>query len=361
MQIDFHHAVTYVLARAAGFAHAEADIVSYAAQYVDDAVSSGVIRFDNDAIATRICSSHKSFDAENLDNKENILVWLPFHFLPGNGGLPAGQNPEGTFIQKLVCWPDSPIAIEMLRASILDCNKPYGLHRLGVAMHVYADTWAHQGFAGVLHKINEIDDLEETGGTHVVGNAFELLASKAAPPIGHGRALSLPDMPFLSWKYTNGQGGLVERNNTDLFCKAAERLCIAMQRFRCQDPDAGVPGLAAEDRQTIRSMFTNLKQEDAAERHRQWIEAIRTGAFTFGKAEIAYSETAWENVALQRPAAAAAAGASSDPLRIPGWPNVYHYTDSFLESNWRLFQDAVQLHRFTVGRDILPKYGICSG
>jgi len=363
MQIDFHHAVTYVAARTAGFAHEEADIVSYAAQYVDDAVSSGVVRFDNDAIATQISSSHKSFDAENLNNQENILVWLPYHFLPGNGGKPAGQSPEGTFIQKLVCTPDSPIANEMVRACILDCNKPYGLHRLGVTMHVYADTWAHQGFAGVLHEINEINDLEETAGTRVLDSIFERLASKTAPPIGHGRALSLPDMPFLSWKYRNGRGMPVSRNNTDLFCDAAESMCQAMQRFRCQNPDAAVPGLAVEDRQTIRAMLTNLTQEDGAERHRHWIEAVRTGAFTFGRAEIAYSETAWENVALQEPAAsaAAAAGGGVDSFKIPGWPNVYHYTDSFLQSNWRLFQDAVQLHRFTIGRDILPKYGICSG
>ena len=31
MQIDFHHAVTYVLARLAGFDHADAEIVAYSA------------------------------------------------------------------------------------------------------------------------------------------------------------------------------------------------------------------------------------------------------------------------------------------------------------------------------------------
>jgi hypothetical protein len=37
MQIDFHHAVTYLCARMAGFAAAEAEIIAYSAQYVDDA------------------------------------------------------------------------------------------------------------------------------------------------------------------------------------------------------------------------------------------------------------------------------------------------------------------------------------
>lgn len=47
MQIDFHHAVTYVAARIAGMDHAKADIIAYAAQYVDDATNHGYIRFDN--------------------------------------------------------------------------------------------------------------------------------------------------------------------------------------------------------------------------------------------------------------------------------------------------------------------------
>jgi hypothetical protein len=38
MQIDFHDAVTYVIVRLAGFDHDAADIISYAAQYVDDAM-----------------------------------------------------------------------------------------------------------------------------------------------------------------------------------------------------------------------------------------------------------------------------------------------------------------------------------
>ena len=86
MQLDFHHAVTYVTARIAGFGHEEADIIAYSSQFVDDAVSSGVVCFDNKAMYSRISSAHKAIDPRNLDNAENHLIWLPFHFLPGNGG-----------------------------------------------------------------------------------------------------------------------------------------------------------------------------------------------------------------------------------------------------------------------------------
>jgi hypothetical protein len=145
MQIDFHHATTYVAARLAGFPRDSADIIAHAAQYVDDCTSSGIINFDNEALYSRISSAHKMLDPRNADDLANHLVWIPFHFLPGNDGLGEGQNPIGTFINKLICKPDSPIARQMVRQTILEQDRPYGLHRLGVAMHVYADTWAHQG------------------------------------------------------------------------------------------------------------------------------------------------------------------------------------------------------------------------
>ncbi len=43
MQIDGHHTATYVAARLAGMTDAQAQVVAYAAQYVDDATNEGVI------------------------------------------------------------------------------------------------------------------------------------------------------------------------------------------------------------------------------------------------------------------------------------------------------------------------------
>ena len=54
MQIDFHHTVTYVCARMAGFEHKDADIIAYSAQYVDDATNSGTVQFDTGAMYHRI-------------------------------------------------------------------------------------------------------------------------------------------------------------------------------------------------------------------------------------------------------------------------------------------------------------------
>jgi len=347
MQIDFHHAVTYVAARLAGFAHEKADIIAYAAQYVDDATCDGIIRFDNRAIYKRISSSHKAIDFENFDPVEDLVVWMPFHFLPGNGVADPGDTTADSFIHKLVCVPDSQIARDMLDSAFEDKNKRYALHRLGIAMHVYADTWAHQGFAGVLHQINELSDFKEIGNTNVFEGGLKWFINrflqKSVPPLGHAKANVFPDMPFLSWSYRDGHGKPVERNNTEEFCKAANALCKVMQRYQGQNET----GIKKEDMDTIRGLFLSLKQQEGTERHDEWIKAIAGGKFSFGAATVSYAEdgkNSWKAQAL---------GSSRD---LPEYP----YDDSFLTSNWKLFHDALQLHRITVSHDILPKYGICA-
>ncbi|MDP2104601.1 MAG: hypothetical protein Q8J76_01300, partial [Desulfobulbaceae bacterium] len=350
--IDFHHAVTYVTARCAGFSSQEADIIAYAAQYVDDSTSSGPVWFDNKAMYLRCSSAHGTLDLRNLKNEENHLVWLPFHFLPGNGGLPAGQDPTGSFIKKIVCHPNSPVAEDMLEAAISDQGKPFALHRLGITMHVYADTWSHQGFAGVLHEVNEVDKLMETSDSGVFKGGLKKFVSgfldDAVPPLGHGRALIFPDMPFLSWKYTNGRNELIERNNTELFGSAADRMCRAMQRYRRhRDPAVQETGLSPSDKSVARELFLSFVDKDGYVRHKKWVKAIADGAFSFGSASISYAadgRSSWK---------AAALGTSQD---MP----VYSYSPDFLRCDWKFFHDALQQHRLTVSHDILPRYGICA-
>jgi len=352
MQIDFHHAVTYVTARLAGFAPQAAAVIAHAAQYVDDATSSGTVYFANKALYHRISSAHKMIDLRNTESLANHQVWLPFHFLPGNAGLQAGQNHQGRFIEKIICTPNSPIAMEMVSNVIEDQHRPYHLHRLGVTMHVYADTWAHHGFAGVLHEVNEVEAAQEEhpegGILHGVRDMFRNVLDDAIPPLGHGRANIFPDMPFLAWSYQDYQGRTIRRDNTELFCQAAEELCKAMQRYLAKNPAAEVPGLAAQDKAAIKNLFQTIREEDGEKRHQQWLAAITAGTFSFGPEELSYAprgKNSWKHQAL---------GTSYDMA-------VHTYKEeTFLQSNWKLFHDALQAHRFYVVHDLLPRYGICA-
>jgi hypothetical protein len=363
MQIDFHHAVTYVVARLAGFGHRDAEIVAYCAQYVDDAINGGLVQFENGAMYRRTASAHKALDYKHFDKLENRHVWLPFHFLPGNGGKRAGENPSDRFIDKIVCRPDSPVAQEMTRSCILGRDAQYGLHRLGVTMHVYADTWAHQGFAGVIHEVNRIQALDDQDAPEAgwvsrmadfFGDQFDRKISNFAGgvlPLGHGAALSYPDRPFLKWRYRSHQGEIVERDNPTDFLAAADCMCRAMQRYRVGDPDADVPGLPEQDRQRIGTLLRGIVDTDGEQRHKQWLGYISRGHFSFPAVRLDYRDKgvgSWKHQAM-------------GTRRIYDKRGERHPFDpSFLSSDWKMFHDAVQAHRFTLLHDILPHYGICA-
>ncbi len=353
MQIDFHHAATYVIARLAGLSHPKASKVAYSAQYVDDATNAGVIRFDNGAMYKRISSAHKMLDYRNSKALKNRQVWIPYHFLPGNGGLPAGKVPRGGFHKRLICTPDSYVAQDMLRACIADRDKPYGLHRLGITMHVYADTWAHQGFAGVNHKVNEASHIRSRD-TKAVTKLRDKLVNffiSESFPLGHGSVLSLPDRPYLSWSYRNGTGQSIKRNNPKNFLTAADKMCMAMQRWQIGDPDAEVDGLPAADKKKIATLINSIKFEDGDKRHDAWMKKIKSGYFSFGSASPTYipkGKGSWKHKSI----------GTKEWFDDPN--ETFVYKESFLRSDWKMFHDALQAHRFDVIHDVLPKYGICA-
>jgi hypothetical protein len=348
MQVDFHHGVTYVLARLAGFGPGDASIIAASSQYVDDAVESGAVTFDNGAMYKRISSAHKMLDYRNCEELASHLVWVPFHFLPGNGGCPAGQDPDGTFIRKVVCVPNSPVAQDVLRWSIAQGRLPYGLYRLGITMHVYADTWAHQGFAGVNHVINHATDLAGPDGKpdDSLADKLKNYFLNTALPLGHGAVLSNPDKPFLVWSYTNGLGERVQRDNPRDYLEACDCMVRAMQRFRAGDDQAPAAGPRNADRDMLDRLLRTITHPDGTDRHVAWLSAIEQGAFSFGPEKVSYvgeGEGSWKHQALGE-----ASGGK------------YAYRPEFLGSHWKRFHDALQAHRFDVLHHILPAYGICA-
>lgn len=366
MKVDFHHAVTYVVARHAGFSPEEAATVAYSAAYVDDATNSGTIRFENGAMYSRRSSAHRMIDYRNLQEVLNHSVWIPFHFLPGNGGCAAGDHPTGSFIQKLVCYPDSPVAHDMLEAACARKDTRSGLYRLGIAMHVLADTWAHQGFTGVIHDINDVSHIRCDGedldapilnrwkrwvqwmqkgwGRLKSGFAGEVL------PLGHAAVLDYPDTPFLRWSYRSHAGEWVYCDNVSRFVEAAEGMCRAMQRYRMGDMQANVSGLLPPLRSALQDCFTQFISEDAEVRHLLWLQKIGEGAFGLKPEALEYIPKglgSWKHGALGQVDA------------VDYETDCFQYDPDFLSSDWKAFHDALVMHREVLVRQILPRYGIC--
>jgi len=346
MQIDFHHTVTYVLARMAGFTHNDADIIAYAAQYVDDANNSGVIRFDNGAMYNRISSVNGTYDVfDHVKDAVDYVIWSPFHFLPG-----ADSNTE-TFVEKLICRPNSEVANRMVDLCILYREEPYALQRLGITMHVYADTFAHKGFAGIVHDVNTVKNL------HLENDELSLIEQgkyrsvSAALPMGHGAALECPDKPYLIWSYEDYKGDIIERNNTNDFMDAAWSMFAQLVRYH-QDIDKNYKPndiYTKDDMETIRKNLETFTEPTGEERHARWLESIRTGDFLFGPQELSYTPKgvgSWKHQAIQQ------------DKYIDADEDVFIYSDAFFDSNWKRFHDALQEHRLTILHEVLPQFKI---
>lgn len=371
MQIDFHHAVTYILARIAGFDVKQAEIIAYAAQYVDDATNAGTIRFNRNIYYSRISSAHRLIDPRNFRALSNLKVWIPFHFLPGNSGKPSSEyDPANTdekiTAERLRCTPDSYVSKDMIASCLEDYGKPYALHRLGITLHVYADTFAHQGFAGVSHQCNEVKefsgDLEPRKILDVFKDTFVNFFIESVLPLGHGAVLSYPDLPFARWHYKNDwleskhKTAEGDRENPVLFIDAVKAVFNVLTAYRKKftannEPvPENIPGADLEVIEANLRAFTNHNKDD---RHRQWLESIRRGDFSFAPEGtecplyVHKGIGSWKYEAL------------GTEKETDTKNDIYDFEKSFLYSDWKLFHDALQKHRFAVLRDILPRYGIC--
>jgi len=355
MNIDFHHGVIYVLARLTGFEPNHANIIAYSSQYVDDACNKGVITFSNEPHARyyRINSSQnlnnplEDVKTYTQDDVFNQHIWVPFHFLPGNAGRKLAEGDEGlTFLDKIICKPNSPVAQDLVAECLKRKDDKYSLYRLGITMHVYADTWAHQGFAGINDPMNDVTDINTNNLDDLLTNA----TNKALPPLGHGRALHFPDYPFLEkWSYTNGSGQQVTRKNHSEFLDAAINIFRALQLFL--KPNEQPRDLLPQDLSQISLMLSATTSPNENERHQAWLNDIRNGAFSFGPEEPPFYPPNGKGIGSWKYAALKTADI---------WDTCFEFTfdKSFLTCDWKMFHDALQAHRFYVLHDLLPQYGI---
>ncbi len=233
MQIDFHYNTIRVLTEKVGFSSEDAQIIAYASQYVDDAVDHKKMNVQGhpDILSKRftgstfdpICTAHRGLQfikafKEGVQNK----IYIPFHFLPDlddNGDFGVKQN--GKQSKRLV------------QSAIVELSKSQGekrimnLIRLGIALHTYADSWAHQNFSG-RHNPSENNigkiELFNDGKWERIAR-LKQFEYNSLPDIGHAEAASYPDQSYLKWRFVKEADNQVyERDNTELFLDAAENI-----------------------------------------------------------------------------------------------------------------------------------------
>ncbi|WP_158755088.1 DUF6765 family protein [Dyella sp. S184] len=355
MNIDFHYGVIYLLGRLAGLEKPDAETVAHAGQYVDDSTVSGMLEFEGGESYERFASAHKMFDYMNINNTSDKRIWAPFHFLP------AGEG--STLEDKSICKPDSTIAREMVAHAIDNRGAENALHRLGITLHVYIDTWAHQNFSGTISDHNVVKSLTsddytpETwagklkqfldGVVHTAQTGFLDHVVK----LGHGAALHFPDQPWAKWEYENGHGLKFKRDNLLIFMDAADMAYRAIKGFRSGNnaytTEAGLPAGA---KAALAALLESNRSDDPIERLHVLTTAFANGSVPgFSEdipAYVAKGTGSWKD------AATGIIDADADGEKKPLW------SERFEQSDYRKFHDAIKEHRFVVTQLILPKHGV---
>lgn len=308
MQKDFHFEATFYAARIAGFDLDEAYKVAWAAQFIDDATSVNehkvALPGDKTYMFKNILTANTiPFGAGlTLRDDKHRQIWALFHFLPGNYHaygkrarpehvlrgyrgvkVPAadeaysaeGLDNDGslTTLQEdqltrehlpMVTRPYSDLVTAMLENTTevyTDLRKEsanLALHFLGVRMHVFADTWAHQDHIGSPdRRMNRVESFKwyRGQGAWTESLKFEPAGElKTDNPggsqsyanqkrnsnfwLGHGPMGSWPDTPWAvyEWqpRYNKDQEPFL-RNNPEEFLQAFANLVYAMRCVRAGD------------------------------------------------------------------------------------------------------------------------------
>lgn len=157
MQQDFHFYAIYVLCRCSGMAPENSKKVAYASQHTDDADYEHTLKFED------------------------------------GGKFQQARSPH------LVCRENMEMAQQMVRTAADLKDEPYLLHRLGIALHIYADIWSHRDCSGLPAEPDETEVCRK-----IYGELNHFLSKNQHPEYRTG--------PMVDWEN-------VEKSLGDLFRK----------------------------------------------------------------------------------------------------------------------------------------------
>ena len=348
MQLDMHYYATFFLAEYANIPLEDVRRIAYAAQYVDDSTKYDSNQHKDGGLLYGIASAHHPLDCVKnrlINGEEQRRVWVPFHFLPGGSG--------NTFGKKLICMKNSKIANEMFRNHIENnINKEYQVYLIGVASHVFMDTFSHYGFSGISSKYNSVKEnsiiphvKNEKLKKYILGKkgkflkdfglekVARFLAEYATSALGHGGAMTFPDRPYLHWelefveKHSNHEE-MINRKNKETFLEGCQALYYYLSEFAKKKYKIDSP-----DFDTTKKEIENILAFEGTkiERISKWKNIIKAN-------NIDYDPNIWEEEKNNF--------------------NKYEYSKYGIEANVYRFHQAVSYHRYYILKDLLPKHEI---
>ena len=231
MEIEFHYFITKGIALRAGFNDEEAEIIAHASQLTDDNVRQYCInRGKTDEFKNYISFTYNILKPrKTLSHIYPIFHFIPqgdnshisskaakCSFIPGDPDFPEAQRTDRRK-SKFNTTPDSKNANRILKLAFETEN----LYRIGIALHAFADTWAHQNFTGLLDDFNAMPGLEES----------------FIPNIGHADAGNKPEYVSYSWTDSRLKKEYQNIDNNQRFLGASKRIFEELCLFKGKTKD----------------------------------------------------------------------------------------------------------------------------
>lgn len=301
MNINFHYFAIKVLARTAGFDEKDAQLISEYSQFVDDFhpfLEEPMDCYYVPKCAKFLCKEIYDRKLERFVKKfvpvntgfsgvdyvllisqsvqENTVI--PFHFIPTeqlnhiNGNEENGGDRRNYRAKRFDNTPSLLKSLLNYIASLyqLKSKSSMSLIRLGIILHIFADTYAHQSFSGYRGWENDskitrvIDNITNED----VTSKYRRRITDNLPSIGHANVSTILDESKLSFtinlKINNDDtsyGEVYTRNNTTEFLLAARYILNYLRRCKGNTPISDEDWLALE--QNLRQAFltSNKKVE----------------------------------------------------------------------------------------------------
>lgn len=323
MNINFHYYAVKAIALSAGFSAEDAQKIAEYSQFVDDYTMRGSITISNPGtpgytaahnldlirgtaerpVIDSVQTGFAGLDyMRMLTTKFQNKTVVPFHFIP-----PRQLNEHNDNITTVpACLNDGSVISTALEHIMKQCHGNQCNLRnqiqLGVLLHVFADTYAHQRFNGhwdgmfesrancytvqrVL-KNKEYGTPDPEDRENITGE-YNSVWYQALPAIGHGTVGHAPDDTdiTITLRLCNDNPQDYTRNNTDVFAEASKEIYKYLFQYRTGVLPAEENWAALKNR-LLKGFLVKNGTNPTEEMREAWMEAFPECKFEYSKAEI---------------------------------------------------------------------------
>jgi len=322
MDIEYHYYMTYLISSLAGLGHDKARVVAYSSQYVDD----NDIIFEIEEDSEQPYQNYISQTMNILKPEAQLFRIYPvFHFIPGDPQAETAWRRDGK-MHWMNTTPNSDNANKIFDSALNSDN----LYRIGIALHSYSDSWAHQNFIGFKDGFNALDEM----------------LSIMTPNIGHADARHNPDEPARVWEDSRLLGDRQNVDNKERFLDAAEHVLRKLMRFA--DENVADDALQKKVDQLRKDLGKAVGERDQVnerrnERIQRYLELSDTVDYGGGALD-KYDPDDWFDAAIKEDVRGIRDRWNSHLPRLKPFKDKYHWKDAQTcqQSDWYRFQEAVK-------------------